>query len=103
MIFACFGAKKLVHSQPVSVGLPVVGFDSGLMSELLPFSKELLAPVSQDIFQKYEDFHPDTLLEKIEVLLDNYAYYRQLALDNARRYSFEKCGQNYLSVMRRYC
>ena len=88
--------------EAISVGLPVVGFDSGSMSELLSFSKELLAPVSKDIFQKYENFNYNLLQDKVELLLSRYDHYKKLSLSNAKKYSFEECGQNYLSVMRRY-
>jgi len=84
--------------EAISCGLPVVGFDSGAMSELCWFSKDILAYVSDDIFQKYEDFNPEALAEKIELCIDNYGYYRKLALDHSHLYSFEECGKKYVEV-----
>lgn len=87
--------------EAISCGLPVVGFDSGSMNELCWFSKDLLAYVSDDTFQKYEDFNPEALAEKIELCIDNYSYYRKLALDHSYLYSFEECGKKYVEVFDR--
>ncbi|MCG8569104.1 MAG: glycosyltransferase family 4 protein, partial [Spirochaetes bacterium] len=58
--------------EAVSCGLPVVGFDSGSMKELLSFSDELLASVSTDVFQKYEDFNYLLLKEKLMQVVQDY-------------------------------
>lgn len=87
--------------EAISCGLPVVGFDSGAMSELCWFSKDLLAYVSDDIFQKYEDFNPEALAEKIELCISNYKYYREKSLQHAHLYSFEECGKKYVEVFDR--
>jgi glycosyltransferase involved in cell wall biosynthesis len=84
--------------EAISTGLPVVGFDSGSMSELCHFSKDLLAYVNDDIFQRYEDFDADKLAEKFRLCFDNYVKFRETALEHAIDYSFEKCGAEYVKV-----
>ena len=88
--------------EAIATGLPVVGFDSGAMTELCHYAKELLAPVSEDIFQKYEDFKPELLAEKIKFTSENYLKYRQLALDNSRLYLMAECGKKYVEVFDRF-
>lgn len=88
--------------EAISCGLPVIGFDSGAMAELCFFSKELLASVSEDIFQKYEDFDYRKLAEKIMTAVQNYEHYRNAALAHSHLYSFEECGQQYLEVFQHY-
>ena len=103
----------LIHSQlndncpnivieAISSGLPVAGFDSGAMSELLFFNRDLLAYVSDDLFQRYEDFDHRKLAEKIMLAVDNYSYYRENALANSHLYAFEECGQKYMEVFKRF-
>jgi glycosyltransferase involved in cell wall biosynthesis len=84
--------------EAISTGLPVIGFDSGAMAELCRFSKDLLAYVSDEIFQKYEDFKPEALAEKIMLCVKNYNYFREIALQNAYLYSFDDCGEKYVEV-----
>jgi glycosyltransferase involved in cell wall biosynthesis len=88
--------------EALSSGLPVVGFDSGAMSELCFFSKELLAPVSKEVFQKYEDFDYTKLADKIELAIKNYSKYRQLALANCHLYSMADCGKKYVDVFEKF-
>jgi len=102
----------LIHSQlndncpnsvleAISCGLPIVGFDSGAMKELLFFSPELLAPTNNEIFQKYEDLDWRELKEKILLAIENYAKFKQLAMGNSRLYSMEDCGKKYVEVFER--
>jgi len=84
--------------EAVSSGLPVVGFDSGAMKELLYFGTDLLAHVSDDIFQKYEDFSHKKLAEKILLSVENYEIYRKKAIEHSNLYSFEECGKKYVEV-----
>jgi len=58
--------------EAVSCGLPVVGFDSGAMTEICHFNKELFAYVSEDVFQVYEDFDYKKLAEKLELSIGNF-------------------------------
>ncbi len=87
--------------EAISTGLPVVGFDSGSMSELCYFSKELLAEVSNDIFQRYEDFDYMQLADKIEKVIDEYEKFKEIALAYSQVYSFEVCGNKYVDVFNR--
>lgn len=84
--------------EAVASGLPVVGFESGSMPELLHFNKELLAHVSDEIFQKYEDFDPEKLAEKIELAATQYGKYKSTAMKSIRLYSLENCGKKYVEV-----
>jgi glycosyltransferase involved in cell wall biosynthesis len=85
-----------------STGLPVVGFDSGAMQELLFFNKELLAYVSNDLFQKYEDFDPGKLKEKIISAVEGYADHKKTAMANSGLYSFDECGEKYIEVFKKF-
>jgi glycosyltransferase involved in cell wall biosynthesis len=87
--------------EAVSSGLPVVGYDSGAMKELLPFSADLLAFASHDFLQLTADFKPQPLAEKITQAIENYSHYRKLSLDHARSYDFASCGASYVEVFNR--
>lgn len=84
--------------EAISCGLPVVGFNSGAMSELLFFSKGLLAEVSGELFQQYKDFHYQKLQDKIVLAIEEYAYWKENALVHSHLYSFEACGRQYVDV-----
>lgn len=86
--------------EAIASGLPVVGFDSGSMSELLHFNKDLLAYVSNEVFQKYEDFDPKKLAEKIRLSVDNFPECRRKSLENRQSYDFEDCGKKYVKVFK---
>jgi len=88
--------------EAISCGLPIVGFDSGAMAELCFFSKDLLAYVSEGVFQKYKDFDAHKLAEKIMLAVQHYDHYRDIALTHSHLYSFEECGGQYLKVFQRY-
>lgn len=85
--------------EAISTGLPVVSFDSGSMSELCYFAKELLAFVSNDLFQKYKDFDYRKLMQKIELVVKDFKNFKQIALENSKIYDFENCGKEYLKVI----
>ena len=84
--------------EAVSCGIPVVGFKSGAMEELLCFNKELLAYVSDDTIQEYKDFDEHKLAEKINLAVNELAYFKQKALENSHLYSFEETGNRYLTI-----
>lgn len=84
--------------EAVSTGIPVVGFKSGAMEELLPFSKDLLAYVSEDTFQKQGDFDHVKLASMITKCLGKLEYYTKRAKDNSYRYSMEECANKYSEV-----
>lgn len=88
--------------EAVSCGIPIVGFDSGSMAELCFFSKELLAHISNDIFQRYEDFDYRRLAEKILFVVKHYERYKLRALKHSHLYSFEECGKRYMEVFETY-
>lgn len=84
--------------EAISCGLPVVSFDSGSMSDLLYFEKDLLAPVSNKIFQEYYEFRPEYLKEKIVYAFENLEYLRKRALEHCHLYSFEDTGEKYIKL-----
>ena len=85
--------------EAISCGLPVVSFDSGSMKELLPWSTELLAPVSEDLFQRYTDFNYRKLSVKMRFTIENYQEYRLRALDNSNKYPFDLCAERYVELL----
>lgn len=88
--------------EAISCGLPIVGFNSGAMGELTFFSRELLANVSNEVFQKYEDFDYRKLAEKIALSVEKYGYYRKNADAYSDLYSFDECGKKYTELFKRY-
>ena len=84
--------------EAIASGLPVVGFNSGSMSELLHFSPNLLAEVSNDVFQKYEDFSADKLKDKIMYCMTHFEKMKEVALVNASNYNFKNCGKQYQKI-----
>ncbi len=84
--------------EAVSCGLPIVSFDSGSMRELLPFGIDLLASVSNDLFQRYEDFKYEKLAEKIVFAVDNYGMVKERAMAQSHSYPFDECGRKYVEV-----
>ena len=85
--------------EAISSGLPVVGFDSGSMSELLPFSRDLLAAAGNRTFQRYGDFDADKLREKIELAVNEYPEFKTCAQQHAKDYSFIHCADQYLEAI----
>jgi glycosyltransferase involved in cell wall biosynthesis len=88
--------------EAVSTGLPVVSFDSGAMSELLYFAPDLLAYVSDDLFQNYEDFCPERLKDKIIYAVKNFSEVKERALAHSYLYAFEECGRQYTNIFQRF-
>ncbi len=84
--------------EAISCGKPVVSFDSGSMSELLFFARDLLAPVSDKIFQKYSEFDPILLEDKIEYTFKNLKLTKERAIKYSNLYSFEDTGNNYIKL-----
>jgi len=81
--------------EAAATGLPVVSFDGGSLPELLPFSTELLAPVSSDLIQLEEDLRPERLSEKIELVINDLPKFETLARTHAGDFPFSKCGEKY--------
>ena len=88
--------------EAVSCGIPVVGYDSGGMKELLPFSSALLAEASDDLFQQYCDFIPEKLKGKIELCMTEYPFWKKTAMENCKMHDFETCGKKYLDLFKRF-
>ncbi|MEQ9299466.1 MAG: glycosyltransferase [Cyclobacteriaceae bacterium] len=86
--------------EAISTGLPIVGFDSGSMRELCFFNTELLVPVSDRVFQQYDEFNADLLANVISNCIDNYSYYKEQALKNSNLFDFQDCGQAYVNVFK---
>ena len=84
--------------EAVSCGVPVVGFKSGAMEELLHFNKELLAGVSDEVFQKYEDFDASKLAEKIALAVKKFTHFKQRAKEHSYLYDFEETGKKYIEI-----
>jgi len=84
--------------EAISCGIPVVGFDSGSMSELLYFSKDLLVPVSDKLFQEYSEFNPALLAQKIEYAFNNAELIKSRASKYNYLYSLEDSGNAYVKL-----
>jgi len=84
--------------EAISCGVPVVGFDTGAMKEIVNFAPELLACVSNEIFQKYKDFKYNKLLEKIVLCIENYKKYKKIFLNNSYLYNSDNCFKEYLKI-----
>lgn len=87
--------------EAVSCGVPVVGFKSGAMEELLHFNKELLADVSDEVFQEYKDFDEHRLAEKILLAAREFRHFKQRALEHSHLYPFEDTGERYLDIFKK--
>src|SRR4030042_2034404 len=86
--------------EAISCGVPVVGFDTGAMKEILYFCPELLAYVSEDVFQKYIDFKYKGLLEKIILCIENYQEFKIKFLEFSYLYDFKKTFKDYIEVFK---
>lgn len=84
--------------EAISCGVPVVGFDTGAMKEILYFCPELLAYVSKDVFQKYIDFKHERLLDKIVLCIENYHKFKNKFLEYSYLYDFKKTCKEYIEV-----
>ncbi len=84
--------------EAVSCGLPVIGFDSGSMNELCSFNTDLLAFVSDDIFQNYGQFDYKKLKEKLLLFMRSPREYIKSAVLNSHRYDVKNCVEEYLRV-----
>ncbi len=84
--------------EAIACGMPVVGFASGSMKELCHFNADLLAYVSNEIFQKYNDFKPEKLLEKLELAINNFDRYKFKALKHSSDYTLNNCIMKYIEV-----
>ncbi len=79
-------------------GLPTVGYDSGAMSEVCFFGKELLAHVSDDLIHDRNSYDFRSLLEKIRLLMANYDVYSANARAHREDFSMRECTEAYIAV-----
>lgn len=86
--------------EALSCGVPVVGFDTGAMKEILHFCPELLAYVSEDVFQRYENFKYKRLLDKIILCIKNYKSFKRKFIDNSDLYDNKETFRQYLKVFK---
>ncbi len=85
--------------EAIACGLPIVGYESGSMAELLPFSTDLLADAGGKLYNQLEDFKPETLAEKLRYSIENYDVCREVSLKFTTTYSMENCGRKYVDVI----
>jgi glycosyltransferase involved in cell wall biosynthesis len=88
--------------EAISTGLPVIGFNSGAMEEILFFARDLLSFVSDNLIQEYKDFTSKDLLEKILYALENYNSIQERSLHYSYLYSFDECGKKYVELFQRF-
>jgi len=86
--------------EAISCGIPVVGFDTGSMKEILYFCPELLAYVSKDVFQKYMDFNHERLLDKIILCIENYQKFKRKFLEYNYLYDFKETYKEYIKIFK---
>lgn len=89
--------------EAVSCGLPVVSFNYGSINELLHFNPSLIAetlPSKNKLIKTSHHLDPLKLAEKIENAVSGYETHRSVALKNENIYSFENCGDQYLSAIK---
>lgn len=84
--------------EAISCGIPVVGFDTGAMKEVMYFAPELLAYVSDDIFQTDKDFKHERLLEKLNLCINDYDKYKDLFLKYSGLYDFNDTCEEYIKI-----
>lgn len=85
--------------EAIASGLPVVGFNSGAMPELLSFSPDLLADAGNKLYHSFADLSADRLAEKLKKAVGNYASYRSASLEASKTYSMDNCGRQYVEVL----
>ncbi len=85
--------------EAIASGLPVVGFNSGAMSELLSFAPDLLADAGEKLYHSFPDLSPELLAEKLMMAVDNYPTHRKLSLQACENYSMDNCGRRYVEVL----
>ena len=84
--------------EAISCGIPIVSFSSGSIPELLFFSKDLLAPLSNKVIQEYREFNPELLQEKIIYAFKNLRLIKKRAIKYSYLYSFEDAGNKYIKI-----
>jgi glycosyltransferase involved in cell wall biosynthesis len=87
--------------EAIASGLPIVGYNSGAMEELLPFSTVLLADAGGKLYNQIEDFKPEFLAEKLLYSVEHFDVCREISLEVSTTYSMDNCGRKYGGVITR--
>lgn len=87
--------------EAIASGLPIVGYMSGSMEELLPFSTALLADAGGKLYNQIEDFKPEVLAEKLVYSVEHFDACRAISLEVSTTYSMDNCGLQYGEVITR--
>jgi len=87
--------------EAVASGLPVVGYMSGSMEELLPFSTVLLADAGGKLYNTIEHFKPALLAEKLVYAIEHFDACRRISLEASTAYSMDNCGLQYGEMITR--
>jgi glycosyltransferase involved in cell wall biosynthesis len=90
--------------EAVSSGLPIVSYDYGSVLELLNFCPDLIAetkPSYNPFIKSGKHLSAEALMEKLELSLNQFSHYKDLALVHSKDYSFEKCGDKYISAIKK--
>lgn len=88
--------------EAISCGLPVVGYNTGAMSELLFFSRHLLTNVvGSKVFTEYKSYNFELFSNKIKQCVLDYEKNKLISLQNANMYSFEETGFKYESIIKK--
>jgi glycosyltransferase involved in cell wall biosynthesis len=85
--------------EATASGLPVVSFDSGSLSELCDFNRDLLAEVSQEVIHTRSDLASAAFRQKIEIALDGIERYRNNAIENRKRFCLRETAKKYTAVL----
>lgn len=84
--------------EAISTGIPVIGFASGSLPELLFFGHDLLAEMPEELIQKVADANHHKLANKLRLFLENVEKYSAVANANSHLYPFTECGSSYVQV-----
>jgi len=87
--------------EAISSGVPIVGFDSGSMSELCHFSRDLLVPVSNNIFQDYIEFDHLKLSKTVQMTVEKFDQIKERALKNISHFDLVDIGAQYVNVFKK--
>jgi glycosyltransferase involved in cell wall biosynthesis len=84
--------------EAISSGLPIIAFKSGAIPELLNFNTELLVETPEKLIHSANDLNYHLLSEKILFCIKNYKKQKRISIENCKKYSFEKTGDQYIKV-----
>jgi glycosyltransferase involved in cell wall biosynthesis len=88
--------------EAIATGLPIVSYNYGSISELLSFSPDLIAETKASpnpLLKSGLHLSAEALAEKLELTLNQFSKYKNIAIENNQLFSFDKCGDQYLSAV----